>query len=137
VHFIYKIYEKTPPISISLSKPNDVEDKNGSWPSGDNGSTLLLLLLLFVFPLTLILSILSSSTIPNADSESSVENESNVVNIDGVDCGTKGFVGWFNDDDNDDGSCLITFDVFTDIAGVLLVGELIGIPLIKHFFSNS
>jgi hypothetical protein len=109
-----------------------VEDKNGSWPSEDNGSTLLL----FVFPLTLVPSILSSSTIPNADRESSGGNESNVANI-GVDGGTKGFVGLFNDDDNDDGSCLIIFDVVKVIAGVIFIGELTRIPFDKHFFSNS
>jgi len=126
-------YGKTPPISISLSKPNDVEDKNGSWASGDNGSTLLLLLLLFVFPLTLVWSILSSSTIPNTDRESSGRKVSNVANI-GVGGGTNGFIGLFNDDDKDDGSCLIIFDVVTAIAGVLFVGELTGIPFNKHFF---
>jgi len=110
-----------------------VEDKNGSWASGDNGSPLLLL---FVFPLILIWSLLSSSTIPNADNESSGGNESNVANI-GVDGGTNGFVGLLNDDDKDDGSCLIIFDVATAIAGELFVGELTWIPLNKHFFSNS
>jgi len=109
-----------------------VEDKNGSWPSGDNGSTLLFV----VLPQTLVLSILSSSTIPNAARESSGGNESNVANI-GVDGGTKGFVGLLNDDDNDDGSCLIIFDVVTVIAEVFFVGELTRIPFNKHFFSNS
>jgi len=108
-----------------------VEDKNGSWPSGDNGSWLW-----FVLPVALVLSILSSSTIPNADRESSGGNESNVANI-GVDGGTKGFVGLFNDDDNDDGSCLIIFDVVKVIAGVIFVGELTGTPFNAHFFSNS
>lgn len=125
-------YGKTPPISISLSKPNDVEDKNGSWESEDKGS----LLLLFAVPLAFVFSLLSSSTIPNADSESSAGNESIAPKI-GVDGGTKGFVELFNDDDNEEGSCLTIFDVATDIAGELFVGELNGTPFNKHFFSNS
>jgi hypothetical protein len=61
--------------------------------------------------LTFVLSLLSSSTtIPYAASESSVGNESIVANI-GVDGGTNGFVELFNDDDNDEGSCLTMFDV--------------------------
>ncbi len=82
-------------------------------------------------------SLLSSSTIPNAESESSGGRESNVANI-GVEGGTNGLL--FNDDDNDDGSCLIIFELITAIAGELFtlvdVG-LIGIPLDKHFLSNS
>ncbi len=129
----YTYYGKTPPpISISCSKPNVVEDKNGSLPSADSGS----LWLGFKLPLILVLSSLSSSTIPNADKESSGGYESNVANI-GVDGGTNGSAGLLNDDDNDDGSCLIIFDVVKDIDGVLFVGELTGIPLYKHFFSNS
>ncbi len=126
------VYWNTPPISISLSKLNDVEDKNGSWASEDNGSIWLLV----VFPLLFVWSILSSSTIPNADRESSVGKVSNVAKI-GVEGGTNGFAGLFNDEDNDDGSCLIIFEDARAMVGVVLVGELIGIPFNKHFFSNS
>ncbi len=126
-------YGKAPPISISLSKPNDVEDKNGSWPSGDNGSIWLLL---FEFPFVFIWSILSSSPIPNAERESSGGNVSNVAKI-GVGGGTNGFVGLFNEEDKEDGSCLIRLEVARAIAGVGFVGELTGIPFNKHFFSKS
>ena len=126
------IYGNTPPISISLSRLNDVEDKNGSWASEDNGSIWFVL----VFPLVFTLSILSSSTIPNTDSESSGGKVSNVAKM-GVEGGTKGLVWLFNDEDNDDGSCLIIVGLFTAIFGVAFVGELIEIPFNKHFFSNS
>ncbi len=122
---------KPPPISISLSKPNDVDDKNGSWLSGESGS----------FPTALFVSLLSSSTIPNTESESSGGRESNVANM-GVDGGTNGLL-LFNDDDNDDGSCFTIFELTTAIAGELLIlvdvvdEEFIGIPLDKHFLSNS
>lgn len=90
-----------------------------------------------VLPTALLVSLLSSSTIPNAAKESNGGRESNVANI-GVDGGTRGLL--FNDEDNDDGSCLTIFEWTTAIAGVLLRivdGELIGIPLAKHLRSNS
>jgi hypothetical protein len=106
-----------------------VEDKNGSCVSGDNGSRLLL------FPIPLFVSLLSSSTIPNASSESRGGRESNAVKI-GVDGGTNGLL--LNDDDNDDGSCLTTFELSTAIAGELFTVEgFIGIPFDKHCLSNS
>lgn len=83
---------------------------------------------------------------PNAESESSAEKESaNVAKI-GVEGGTRGLL--FNDDDNDDGSCLTAFELTTAMAGVLFIaavvcaiegGErlLIGMPFNKHFLSNS
>jgi hypothetical protein len=124
-------YGKPPPISISLSKPNDVEDKNGSCVSGESGS-------FEVFPTALFVSLLSSSTIPNAESESSGGRESNVANM-GVDGGTNGLL--LNDDDNDDGSCFIIFELTTAIAGELLIivddKGFTGIPLDTHFLSNS
>jgi hypothetical protein len=105
-----------------------VEDKNGSCVSGDSGS-------FEVFPTPLFVSLLSSSTIPNAESESSGGSESNVANI-GVDGGTNGLL--LNDDDNDDGSCLTIFELTTAIAGeILIVDEFIGIPFDIHFLSNS
>jgi hypothetical protein len=105
-----------------------VEDKNGSCVSGDSGSVDVLPTILFV-------SLLSSSTIPNAESESSGGRESNVANI-GVDGGTNGLL--LNDEDNDDGSCLTIFELTTAIAGELfIVVEFIGIPFDKHFLSNS
>ncbi len=90
-----------------------------------------------VFPTALLVSLLSSSTIPNAERESSGGSESNVANI-GVEGGTKGLL--FNDDDNDDGSCLMIFELTTAIAGeifTLVDKGLIGIPFDKHFLSNS
>lgn len=87
-------------------------------------------------PLILVLSLLLSSTIPYAASDSSVGNESIAPNI-GVGGGTNGLVELFNDDDNDDGSCLIIFGVCTVIADEPFVGDSTGIPFDKHFFSNS
>ncbi len=106
-----------------------MEDKNGSCVSGESGSV-------DVFPTTLFVSLLSSSTIPNGERESSGGSESNVAKI-GVEGGTKGLL--LNDEDNDDGSCLTIFEWTTAIAGVLLMAaeELIGIPFDKHFLSNS
>jgi hypothetical protein len=106
-----------------------VEDKNGSCVNGESGS-------FEVFTTALLVSLLSSSTIPNAESESSGGSESNVANI-GVDGGTIGLL--LNDEDNDDGSCLTIFELTTAIAGVLFVVVVgfIGIPFDKHFLSNS
>jgi hypothetical protein len=86
-----------------------VEDKNGSCVNGESGSV-------DVLPTALLVSLLSSSTIPNAESESSGGRESNVANI-GVEGGTNGLL--FNDDDNDDGSCLTIFELLMAIAGEL------------------
>lgn len=90
-----------------------------------------------VLPTALLVSLLSSSTIPKAASESSDGRESNAANM-GVEGGTRGLL--FNDEDNEDGSCFTAFELTTAIAAELLPpveGELIGIPLDKHFRSNS
>lgn len=81
---------------------------------------------------------------PNDESESSGGSESNVANI-GVDGGTNGLL--FNDEDNDDGSCLTRFVLITAIAGelfIVFVGcvnvddeEFIDTPCDKHLRSNS
>lgn len=60
-----------------------------------------------VLPTALLVSLLSSSTIPNAANESNGGRESNVAKM-GVEGGTRGLL--FNDEDNDDGSCLTTFE---------------------------
>lgn len=117
-------------MSISLSKPNEADERNGSCVRGDNGSV-------DVLPTALLVSLLSSSTSPNAANESNGGRVSNVANI-GVDGGTRGLL--FNDDDRDDGSCLTRLELTTAIAGELFMavdGELIGIPLDKHLRSNS
>lgn len=119
-------------MSISLSKANDVEDKNGSWAKEANGSIWFWL----IFPLGLVWSMLSSSTISNAGRESSVGNWSNAGKIEFV-VGRRRWFGLFNDDDNDDGSCLMIFVVATAIADVDFGGELTWIPFDRHFFSNS
>lgn len=116
-----------------MSKANEADDKNGSWVNGDNGSVEL-------FPTTLFVSLLSSSTIPNDDSESRGGSVSNVAKM-GVGGGTVGLL--LSDDDNDDGSCLTAFELTTAIAGVLFIGvfpvddEFIGTPWVKHRRSNS
>jgi len=104
-----------------LSKPNEVDDKNGSCVvNGDSDSRLVFAVV--ELPVRLFRSKLSSSTMPYALNESNVGKLSNVAKI-GVDGGTNGFVGLFNDDDNDDGSCLIIFVGLTVIAGVDFVDE--------------
>lgn len=116
-------YEKPPPMSISLSNPNEVDERKGSCVNASR-------LAAECAPVALPVSLLSSSTMPNAESESSGERESNVAKI-GVDGGTNGLL--FNDDDNDDGSCLTRFELSTAIAGE----GLIGILWDKHCRSNS
>ena len=103
--------------------------------SGESGSV-------DVFPTALFVSLLSSSTRPNTERASSGGRESNVANI-GVDGGTNGLLLLFNDDDNDDGSCLTPFGLAMAIAGELFnvvdaaAVELIGIPCDKHLRSSS
>lgn len=118
-----------------MSKPKDVDDRNGSCVNGESGS------LDGLPPTPLFVSLLSSSTMPNAESESRGGRESNVAKI-GVDGGTRGLL--FNDDDNDDGSCLTAFELTTAIAGVLLIVVVEGddglfneMPFNKHFLSKS
>ena len=126
------LHGKAPPISISLSNPYEVEDKNGSWANGDKGSTLFPL----VCPLIFVVSLLSSLR-PKADKESNGGKDSNVAKI-GVDGGTKGLVELFNDDDREAGSSLITLGIVTAMAAEPFRDELsIGIPFMRHFFSNS
>ena len=111
-------------MSISLSNPNEVDERKGSCVNASR-------LVAGCVPVALAASLLSSSTIPNAESESSGESESNVAKI-GVDGGTTSGL-LFNDDDNDDGSCLTRLELSTAIAGV----GLIGILWDKHCRSNS
>ena len=51
-------------------------------------------------------SLLSSSTSAKLDKESKVGKESNLLKI-GVDGGTNGRAEFVNEDDNEEGSCLI------------------------------
>jgi hypothetical protein len=121
-------------MSISLSKTNEAEDKNGSRVSGESGSV-------DGFPMALLLSLLSSSAKPNMDKASSGRSGSFAAKM-GVDGGTSGLLLLlFNDDDSDDGSCFTTLEFIIATADELFtvedVGELMGIPFDKHFLSNS
>lgn len=79
---------------------------------------------------------LSSSTISKAGRESRAGKLSNVAKI-GVEGGTRGFVGLFNEEESEDGSFLMLFEVVTEMAREDLAGEWTDIPFIKQLFSNS